>query len=153
MEIKRATKKDARKISFLRRKTLQQVNKNDYPKVFLKFLVNENSTKGILEKLKNREIFCLWEKDALLGTIELKGDKISGLFVKSSKLKKGLGTNLMDFIESYAKSKKIKQLRLYSTKFAINFYKRRGFHLIPSGYWVIGKSKSKDNVLVKKLDS
>ncbi len=152
MKIKKAIKKDARRISFLRRKTLWEINKNDYPKVFLDFLIKENSTAGIFEKLKDKEVFCLWEKDVLLGTIELKDEKISGLFIRNSKTGKGFGTTLMDFIESYAKIKKIKQLRLYSTKSAIPFYKKRGFKLIPSGYWVIGKSKCKDNVMVKKLN-
>ncbi len=101
--------------------------------------------------MKDRDIFCMWENDILLGTIELKGNKIFGLFIKSSKIGKGLGTKLMDFIENYARSKKIKQVRLYSTKFAFNFYKKRGYRLTPSGYWVIGKSKVKDKVMIKEL--
>jgi|SRR3989344_2023443 len=151
MEIKKATKRDARKISILRRKTLREINKSDYPKVFLQFLINENSIKGIINKIADRDVFCIWEDDNLLGTIELKGDKILGLFIKSSEIGRGIGTKLMDFIEDYARSKKFKQVRLYSTKFALNFYKKRGYHLIPSGYWVIGKAKSKDKVMIKKL--
>ncbi|MEA3329825.1 MAG: GNAT family N-acetyltransferase [Nanoarchaeota archaeon] len=151
MKIKRATKKDARKISILRRKTLKEINKNDYPQEHLQFLINENSTQEIINKMKERDIFCMWEKNILLGTIELKEDKVLGLFIKSAEIGKGIGIKFMDFIEDYARSKKIKQLRLYSTKFAFNFYKKRGYHLIPSGYWVIGKSKSKDKVMIKKL--
>jgi len=151
MEIRKATKKDAKKISILRRKTLREINKNDYPSEHLQFLINENSAKGIINKMKDRDIFCMWEKDILLGTIELKGNKILGLFIKSSEIGKGVGTKLMDFIENYARSKKIKQVRLYSTKFAFNFYKKRGYRLTPSGYWVIGKSKVKDRVMAKEL--
>ncbi len=150
MEIRKATKKDARKISILRRKTLREVNKNDYPQEHLNFLINENSTQGIIKKMDERETFCMWENKILLGTVELKGDKILGLFIKSSEVGKGLGSKLMDFIEDYARSKKIKQVRLYSTKFAFNFYKKRGYRLVPSGYWVIGKAKSKDKVMKKK---
>jgi len=149
--IKRAGKKDARGISLLRRKTLRKINKNDYPKVFLQFLINENSIKGIIDKIADRDVFCMWDGDILLGTVELKENKILGLFIKSSEIGKGVGSQLMDFIENYARSKKIKQVRLYSTKSAVNFYKRRGYHLIPSGYWVIGKEKSKDKVMIKKL--
>jgi len=151
MKIRKATKKDARKISILRRKTLREINKNDYPKVFLKFLMNENSTQGTINKMADRDMFCMWDGDILLGTIELKGNKILGLFIKSSEIGKGIGTKLMDFIEIYARSKKIKRVRLYSTKFALSFYKKRGYHLIPSGYWVIGESKVKDRVMAKKL--
>lgn len=151
MKIRKAREKDARKISILRRKTLREINKNDYPKVFLQFLINENSMPGIIKKMEDGDMFCMWKDDALLGTIELKGNKILGLFIKSSEGRKGIGTKLMDFIETYALSKKIKQVRLYSTKFALNFYKKRGYRLIPSGYWEIGKSRVKDKVMMKKL--
>jgi len=153
MEIKKATKKDARKICVLRRKTLREVNKNDYPQEHLHFLIKENSTKGIINKMGERDIFCMWENGILLGTVELKGDKILGLFIKSSEIGKGVGTKLMNFIEDYARSKGLKQVRLYSTKFAFNFYKKRDYRSMPSGYWVIGKSKSKDKVMIKKLSS
>jgi len=151
MKIRIARKKDARKISILRRKTLKEINKNDYPEIFLQFLINENSMLGIINKMADRDMFCMWKGDTLLGTIELKGNKILGLFIKSSEGRKGIGTKLMDFIESYALSKKIKQVRLYSTRSAFNFYKKRGYRLTPSGYWVIGKSRVKDKVMMKKL--
>jgi len=60
MIIRKATKKDAKKISLLRRKTLREINKNDYPKVFLQFLINENSTGGVIKKMLDRDIFCMW---------------------------------------------------------------------------------------------
>jgi len=151
MIIKKARKKDARKISILRRKTLRELNKNDYPKVFIQFLTNENSTQGIINKMKVGMMFCAWEGDTLLGTIELIGNKIKGLFIKTSEIEKGIGTQLMDFIENYAHSKKIKQVRLYSTKSALSFYKKRGYHLSPSGYWVLGKFKVKDRIMKKRL--
>ncbi len=134
MNIKRAKPKDANKISILRRKTLRDINKNDYPSVFLEFLINENSTQGIKNKIRDRDMFCAWEGNTLIGTIDLKGNKIGGLFIKSSEIGKGIGTQLMDFIENYALSKRLKQVRLYSTKFAFNFYKNRGYKLVKSGY-------------------
>ena len=96
-------------------------------------------------------MFCAWQGDNLLGTIDLSGNKIGGLFIKSSAIGKGIGTQLMDFIENYARSKKIKQVRLYSTKFAFNFYKKRGYRYVPSGYWIIGKSRVKDKVMRKEI--
>ena len=151
MKIRKATKKDARKISILRRKTLREINKNDYPKVFVQFLIKENSTQGIINKMRDSDMFCAWEGNTLLGTIELIGNKIKGLFIKTSEIGKGIGAQLMDFIENYAHSKKIKQVRLYSTKSALSFYKKKGYHLIPSRYWVLGKSKVKDRVMRKRL--
>lgn len=151
MIIKKARIKDARKISLLRRETLKKINKNDYPKVFLDFLIKENSTKSIIKKIRKRDLFCAWNRDKLLGTIDLQGDKVGGLFIRGSEIGKGIGTWLMDFIEDYAYSKGIKKVRIYSTKFAFKFYKHRGYRLVKSGYWVIGKNKSKDRVMVKRL--
>jgi N-acetylglutamate synthase-like GNAT family acetyltransferase len=151
MIIKKARLKDARKISRLRRKTIKERNRNDYPKIFVDFLIKNNSAKEIVKKMKTREMFCAWDSGILVGTVDLEGDKIGGLFIKSSDIGKGIGTQLMDFIEDYACSKNIKLVRLYSTKFALNFYKNRGFSRIDSGYWRLGKYKSKDKVMVKKL--
>lgn len=151
MIIKRARPKDARKISLLRRKTLKERNKNDYPKIFVDYLITNNSPKELINKMKTRDMFCGWEGDILIGTVDLERDKIGGLFVKNSKIGKGIGTQLMDFIENYARSKKIKKVRLYSTKFAYNFYKKRGYSMTDSRYWKIGRSKSKDRVMIKKL--
>jgi GNAT superfamily N-acetyltransferase len=151
MIIQRAKLKDARKISILRRKTIKEINKKDYPKIFLNFLIKNNSAKEIANKMKNREMFCACGGGALLGTIDLQGNKIGGLYVKNSEIGKGIGGKLMDFIENYAVNKNIKQVRLYSTKYAVGFYKKRGYSLINSGYWVIGKSRVKDRVMIKKL--
>ena len=59
MEIKKATIKDAVKISRLRRKTLKEINRKDYPPAPLQFLINENSKQGIINKMKDRDIFCI----------------------------------------------------------------------------------------------
>jgi N-acetylglutamate synthase-like GNAT family acetyltransferase len=151
MIIRKARKGDAKKISELRRKTLREINKNDYPTIFLNFLINENSTKGIIKKMKEMDMFCAWDEKVLVGTVDLKRDKIGGLYIKSSEMGKGIGTRLMDFIEDYARLKRIKQVRLYSTRFAFNFYKKRGYRLVKSGFWVLGKSRVKDRVMRKKL--
>lgn len=151
MIIRKAKPEDARKISLLRIKTLKERNKNDYSKIFIDFLIKNNSPKEVVNKMETRDMFCAWEGNTLVGTVDLDRDKIGGLFVKSSEIGKGIGTKLMDFIENYALSKKIMKVRLYSTKFALNFYKKRGYSLTDSGYWKLGKSKSKDRVMVKRL--
>jgi N-acetylglutamate synthase-like GNAT family acetyltransferase len=151
MIIKKARKEDAGKISTLRRKTIREINKQDYPNVFLKFLINKNSKKSIINKIKDEEIFCAWDGNTLLGTVGLKENKVGGLFVNSSKLGKGIGSQLMDFIENKARSKGFKKVRLYSTKFAFNFYKKRGYALVPSGYWIMDKFKIKDRKMEKRL--
>ncbi|MBM3234546.1 GNAT family N-acetyltransferase [Candidatus Pacearchaeota archaeon] len=151
MIIRKATRRDARKISLLRRKTLREINKNDYPKKMLDCLINRNSTKNILQIMRERAMFCAWQGRVLIGTVDLKGDKIGGLFIKGSEIGKGIGTQLMDFIEDYARKNKIKKVKLYSTNFAVKFYKKRGYKITSRPEWIIGNVKSKDTVMEKKL--
>ncbi len=67
-------------------------------------------------------------------TIDLEGNKIGGVFVKHDLIGKGIGTKLMDFMESKAKKKGIKNVKLYPTKFAMGFYKKRGYKIVERNY-------------------
>jgi predicted N-acetyltransferase YhbS len=151
MKILKAKPAEARKISLLRRKTLREINKNDYPPIFLKTLIENNSVKGVIKKMKKGNMFCAWEGDILIGTVEWEDNKVKGLYVKKSEIGKGIGAKLMDFIEDYIKSKGINKIRLYSTKYAFKFYKKRGYKLVKSGYWRMGKSKVRNRIMEKEL--
>ena len=87
MKIRKATRKDARKISLLRIRSIKNLNKEDYPASFLQFLINKNSVGEIIDKIKKKKMFCLWEGDNLLGTIDLEENKVGGLFIKSTNIK------------------------------------------------------------------
>ena len=50
-------------------------------------------------------------------------------YLKPSYIGKGIGKELIEFIEKEAKKNKIKELKLYPTKFAISFYKKRGYKI------------------------
>ena len=151
MKIKKARIKDAKKISLLRRKTLREINKNDYPRVFLQFLIDKNSIQGVIKKMRKGDMFCAWDGKTLLGTVEWGDNKVKGLYIKKSELGKGIGNILMEFIEDYVCSKGIKKIRLYSTKHAFKFYKRRGYVLVNSKYWFFNKSRVRDRIMEKKL--
>jgi len=129
MKIRKATKKDARKISLMRRETLKKINSKDYPKKIIDILYKKNSVKDILIKMRERTMFCATEKDKILGTIDLEGNKIGGLYVNPKYIGKGLGKKLLRYLEDYTKKKGLRKLMLYSTLTAEGFYKKQGYKL------------------------
>lgn len=129
MIIRKARKSDVRKISLMRRKTIRAINSKIYPKKIIEILIEKNSTKNILQKMKERMIFCAFENDILLGTIDFEGNKIGGLYVNPKYLKKGIGKKLLDYLETYSKKKGVKRLMLYSTLTAEKFYIKQGYKL------------------------
>ena len=153
MKIRKATPKDAKRISTLRRQTLEKINKNDYPKRALEFLKKKNSPKHVLKSLKKRKFFVLVENNKILGCIEidLKDYKIGGLYIDYRHLGKGYGWKLMQFIEKYAKSKKIKKVNLHPTKTAYKFYKKLGYKVTKRDIWVGPGFRAKSVTMEKRL--
>ena len=142
IKIRKAKKEDVRKISLLRRKTINKINSKYYPENMIKILVEKNNLKNTFVRIKEEEIFCLLKNKELLGTISFKKNKISGLYIKPKNIGKGYGKMLMKFIEKYAKEKRIKKLILYPTKNAEKFYLKLGYK--KSGKisrWDIGNNK------------
>jgi len=139
MKIRKAKPEDARKLSNLIGNTIDKINKKDYSKKQIEILKKSNTPFKVLIKIKNRNIFCMVEKDKILGKIDLNLEKqrISGLFVNHNHLKKGIGRKLLIFIENYAKKKGIKKLALFSTITAQDFYKKFNY-----------KSKKRTNLII-----
>jgi predicted N-acetyltransferase YhbS len=135
MKILKAKQSDARKISYLRRNTIKKVNSKDYKKTIINYLVKTSSPKEILKRINNRDMFCIWKNGVLLGTVDLKGNKIGGLYVKSNYIGKGIGKKLMEFIEEYAKKKGIRIVKLYPTITAYNFYVKLGYKRVKKTIW------------------
>jgi putative acetyltransferase len=132
MRIRKAKPEDCRKIANLRKKTFEKINvkKGKYTKKQIEFLNKKNPPKKILEKMKKREMFCLVDKDKLLGVIGVEKNRIAGLFVRYNCMGKGLGKKLLNFIENHARKKDIKKLRCDSTIYARPFYLKQGYKLI-----------------------
>ena len=153
INIRKAMPEDVKRISTLRRQTLEKINLHDYPKPALEILKKNYSPKSILERLKTKEMFVLVEKDKILGTIEfsLKTGRVQGLYIDYKHLGKGYGSKLMRFIENYTRAKKIRRIILYSTKTAYPFYKKSGYKLIKGGFWEGPGFKVKDLLMEKQF--
>lgn len=133
LEIRRATPSDASAIYLLRRETFERVNAPDYSGEIIRILNTANTQARVLEKMADREMFCLVKRtrndELLLGTIDLKENRIGGLFVRYNYIRKGCGSTLLLFIEKYAKEKGIKILKGKCTKYAKPFYTSQGYQI------------------------
>lgn len=130
MNIRRAVIDDAEDISQLRTDTIKNFNSEDNSKEEMIFLMQRNAPIIIEEKIKERDVFCAIEDNKIKGVIELKNNELTALYVNKDNIRKGIGTALLNFIETYAKSKGIKNIVLYTKKFAYEFYIKKGYKMI-----------------------
>lgn len=151
MEIIRARIKDAKKISSLRKQTILKVNSKYYGIKIIDYLIEKNKPAIIIDKIKQRDMFCIWNDKNLIGTVDLEKNKIGGLFIRYDSIGKGIGTKLMNFIENHAKKKGIKTVKLYPTKNALNFYKKLGYRLTKRTYWKTETFKVRSYEMEKRL--
>ena len=127
MEIRKAKKEDARKISVLKRKTIREINSKDYPKGVIDIMLKKNNLQNILKRIAKKDVFCGFSNNILVGTVTIEGNEIQGLAIKSSEVNKGYGKNLVEFIENYAIKKGMKKIMIYPSLTAQNFYKKLGY--------------------------
>lgn len=99
------TQGDARKASYLIRKTLREVNSKHYPQNVIQFMCENYSPKRVVEKSSNRLMYVASKDERILGTVSLKGNVISALFVNPNFHGKGIGTELMNYDESAARKR------------------------------------------------
>jgi len=127
MQIRKATLKDAGRISYLIKKNADQVTENNYSSEQLAAWKNDNTIKAINTKFAQREIFCAFINGKLVGTIGLEGNNLVGLYISYSKRGQGLGYELLVFLENYAKRKGITDLHLTATPNGYGFYLKNGY--------------------------
>jgi len=156
MKIKKATLKDAKRISNLIKRNILNAKINKYTPEQKKGLIEKNSLSIIKDKIKNFEMFCAFKKEKLIGTIYLgekykRKFKIGGLYIEPKFLNQRIGTKLLKFAEEYAKKKDIKKIHLYSLRFSKEFYLKQGYKINKSYIWRIGKTKTITHGMEKKL--
>jgi GNAT superfamily N-acetyltransferase len=88
-------------------------------------------------------MYCLKNKGEIIGTIDLYGSEIKGFYIHSNHIREGLGTILINYIETKAKKKGIKKIRLECNQSAVGFYLKKGY--------IIKKKKSPSGKMIKRI--
>ena len=134
IRIRKFKREDARKVSYLIRKTLIEVNIKDYPQNVIQFMYENYSPRRIIEKSSNRLMYVAVEDERILGTVSLKDNLILALFVNPKFHGRGIGTKLMNHIESVARKRGYKIVSLPSSVTAYEFYKKLGYKKVRDEY-------------------
>ncbi len=150
LEIRSAMLKDARRISYLIKKNTAG-NPNGYTPEQKAAWKAYNTPAKIKKQLSERDWFCAFERNKLVGTIGLRNNEVVGFYVSFAKRKKGIGAQLYAFIEKEAKQRNIKSLDLTATPSAISFYQSKGFHKIKEVIVSIGPVTFRETIMKKNL--
>ena len=134
LTIRKFTPNDAKPVSNLTRKTLNEVNSKDYPQEVIQFLCENYSPQKIVEKSQTRLLYIAEDNDRIVGTVSLKDNIILAMFVDPMFHHQGIGTQLMQRVETVAREKGYCVVNVPSSVTAYEFYKRRGYQMVKSEY-------------------
>jgi GNAT superfamily N-acetyltransferase len=148
MKVRKFQNKDARKLSYLIKRALNEVNIKDYPKKVIVYLSKQNAPSKLIEKSKRRDIYVIVDGDRILGTAGLENNNVFSVFVNPAYHGKGVGQKLMGYIERVAKKRGIDRLKLPSSLTAVSFYEKLGYKKIKK---VFNKSTGYAIIMEKKL--
>lgn len=148
MKIQKAREKDASRIRNLKDKSLKKIVSKNYTKKQIEILIEKNSKK----RIEDKTMFLLTKNKRLIGIvhIDLKEKIVGSLYINPKYIKKGLGKKLLVHAEKYAKKNKIKKIKLYSTKTALNFYKNQNYKIIGRKIWTPKKGVSFPIIIMEK---
>lgn len=121
---------DAEEISRIIIKDLTTVNVVDFGEELAKHLSSFYSPEDIIKYSENDEMYVGEMNSEIAGTVSLDGSRVRNVFVKPALLGKGIGKDLMNFIEDKAREKKKEKLFLHSHLSSAGFYEKLGYKSI-----------------------
>jgi GNAT superfamily N-acetyltransferase len=134
LHIRKFIPSDATSVSKLIIKALTEVNSKDYPQDIIQNLCDNFSPHNLIEKSQNRLMYIALENDRIVGTISLANKFILSLFVDPTFHRRGIGTELLQYIETIAREMNYQMVNVPSSITAYDFYKRQGYQTVRSEY-------------------
>ncbi len=154
MRIRKFRVEDSAQVARMHRDTIRIVNSRDYPKDQIE-VWSKRSTAERFRKSKHSILrFVAVEKDKIIGFSDYNNSgELTGLYIHKSYQGKGVGKKLLKKIETSAIKKGLKELYLYSTITARDFYKKNGYKVIRKTKCNIGGEKLAVFFMKKKLQA
>ena len=129
MHIRKFKDSDSKKVSYLIRKCIKEIYPLFYSKKVVDMLYKRNTPKIVLERSKKRDYYLMVKEDRILGVMAIENNEIKSSYVNPRYHRKGIGRQLLYYLEQIAK-KKFKKLIVHSSEPAITFYTKCGFKKI-----------------------
>ncbi|MDE6275957.1 MAG: GNAT family N-acetyltransferase [Clostridia bacterium] len=126
MKIKKAEIKDTQEIFLLVQNTIRTAYKDAYTKEEVDFFSALHSQEAIKEDISKGIVFVLLDNDKILATATVEDNHLMRVFVEQSHIGQGLGSKIMDFVESEI-AKNYRESLLDTSIVAKDFYTRRGY--------------------------
>ncbi len=125
--IRASTEQDLLPISELIKANTESVIENGYSDLQKEIWIKSNTPEKLAIKRRERKIFCGEIANELVGVIGLKKNEVMGLYVNPKKRGLGIGRQLLEHVEEYARTQRIKELTLTSTPSGKGFYEKAGY--------------------------
>ncbi len=127
LEIKPATSDDAEAISRLTVDCIRTTNSSDYPADVIDRTCENFTPERVLVKMLERHFFIAFSDDALVATVSYSGNTLHSLFVKPDAQGKGIGRELVRFVEELASAIGMREIELHASVTAREFYQRLNY--------------------------
>ncbi len=153
MRVRKFRKEDAAEVARLHRTTIRTVNSKDYRKGQIYAWSGRTSAKRFRDVVndKDKVMFVAVEGNRILGFADYKGSDLLGLYVHKDYMERGIGTRLLNHLESYAYRNGVRFLQCEATVTAYEFYKKMGYRTLRKSVHKIKNERLPVYVMRKRL--
>lgn len=109
------------------RYTMRTSNIKDYPLDRLQLLIDYFSPNKVLALSRDRNCLVAEINDKIIGTVALEGKELCTFFVHPDYQNTGIGTHLLEKIESVAETKGISKIKAEASISGVAFYEKNGY--------------------------
>jgi ribosomal protein S18 acetylase RimI-like enzyme len=128
MIVRRSRKGDASDVCRLVIATFNEFIAADFSKKGIRQFMYDQTVDKQMDRIETMDVFVALDEDNIAGMIEGNGkDKITRLFIDKKYHRKGVGKQLTKKIEELYQAKGAKKIRVFSSIYAIDFYRKIGF--------------------------
>ena len=131
MKIRKAQIEDNQQIFNLTQDTIRTAYSNVYSQYEVDFFSDLHNEQNIAEDISKGIVYVLLDGREVLATATLEGNHVMRVFVEKSHMGQGLGSRIMDFIESEI-AKNYDESILDMSIVAKEFYLKRGYVYVRS---------------------
>jgi len=142
MEIRKPRIEEAERIVALQIDTSRRVNGKDYPPEVIEAWVAHRRVDHMQWLINNGQCLVCVNGSDLLGVGIIRDNEIRGLFVSPDHQSRGVGSALLDRMESLARAVGLISMRTDLTVTAIGFYKSKGYEEIERKQQTIGHGQT-----------